>query len=158
MEEVINAKGLNGFVSFDGQFITISRKGFLAVASFGKSEKRIPVSSITAVQFKPPSTITNGFMQFTIPGGVEQKSIFGQQGINAARDENTVVFLKKSLPDMQSIRDAVEQAIIKLHLPQTTHLQQASTSDELTRLAQLHEQGVLSDDEFTVAKSRILEI
>jgi hypothetical protein len=43
-------QGRNGTVIFDGQFVTIQRTGFMARATLGKGEKRIPVASITAVE------------------------------------------------------------------------------------------------------------
>ncbi|NCD21154.1 MAG: DUF4429 domain-containing protein, partial [Actinobacteria bacterium] len=58
--QAIHAKGLNGQVTFDGQFITIERKGFWAASSVGRGTKRIPLSSVTAVQWKPPTTFFNG--------------------------------------------------------------------------------------------------
>jgi len=155
MSEVISAKGQNGQLSFDGQFVTITRKGFLGVTTQGKGEKRIPVGQISAVQFKPAALVTQGFIQFTIPGGAEVKSRFGSQSQQAFQDENSVVFLHKSNADMQTIRDAVEQAIIKRSEPQII-VSPPSASDELTRLAGLHAQGVLSDAEFAAAKARLL--
>ena len=51
---LIEAKGHNGQVAFDGDFVTINRKGFFARTSVGKGDKRIPVASIAAVQWKEP--------------------------------------------------------------------------------------------------------
>jgi hypothetical protein len=41
----ISAKGRNRQVSFDGQFVTITRKGGLARLTIGQSDKRIPVTT-----------------------------------------------------------------------------------------------------------------
>ena len=49
-ERPLAVKGVNGQVSFDGDFVTIKREGFAARATIGKGDKRLPVSSITAVQ------------------------------------------------------------------------------------------------------------
>lgn len=48
----MEAKGQNGTVVFDGTFITIRRTGFVAKTSTGGGEKRIPLSSIGAVQYR----------------------------------------------------------------------------------------------------------
>ncbi|MDR2930899.1 MAG: DUF4429 domain-containing protein [Propionibacteriaceae bacterium] len=156
--EIISATGQTGRVSFDGHFVTISRTGYVAVLNFGKSEKRIPITAISAVQFRPAGSILRGFIQFTLAGAIEQRSQFMHQIGDATEDENSVVFLKKSSADMEAVRDAIEQAIIKLHEPHAPQPQAASpsTSEELNRLAQLHAQGVLSDSEFSAAKNRIL--
>jgi hypothetical protein len=76
---MIEAKGDNGQVAFDGQTVTITRKGFLARATVGKGTKSIPVGNVTAVQWKPPGALTRGFIQFTLSGGRERRSRFGQQ-------------------------------------------------------------------------------
>jgi hypothetical protein len=47
---MIEAKRHNGSVVFDGRFVAIVRKGALARMTIGKGEKRIPISSITAVK------------------------------------------------------------------------------------------------------------
>jgi tetratricopeptide (TPR) repeat protein len=57
----VHAKGHNGQVHFDGVYVTITRKGFLARTSVGKGEKRIPLTAISAVQWKPPGALVNGF-------------------------------------------------------------------------------------------------
>jgi hypothetical protein len=62
MDEVMQVKGHTGTVRFDGRMITILRTGFLARASVGKGEKQIPLSHVTAVQFKPAGPLVNGFI------------------------------------------------------------------------------------------------
>ena len=42
----MEVKGVDGVVRFDGQTVTIIRKGILARATIGKGEKSIPVASI----------------------------------------------------------------------------------------------------------------
>ena len=53
MNAPLQVRGHNGTVTYDGQFVTIARTGFLARATVGKGEKRIPLRHITAVQLKP---------------------------------------------------------------------------------------------------------
>lgn len=79
MHAVMEAHGSNGQVRFDGQFVTITRRGFLARATVGKGDKRIPLGSITAVQWKPATRLVKGFIHFTVPGGNERRSHFGRQ-------------------------------------------------------------------------------
>lgn len=105
-------KGHTGTVVFDGRAVVIRRDGFKARASVGKGEKMIPLSSIQAVQFKPAGRMTNGFIQFTVPGGVESRSQFGTQTVDAVSDENSVVFTRKQMPEFEQLRDAVNSAIL----------------------------------------------
>ena len=149
----ISAKGQTGTLSFDGQFVTISRSGFLAATTQGKGEKRIPVSSITAVQFKLAGAVTQGFISFTMSGGGEQKSRAGRQARDAFNDENSLTFLKKGNADMEAVRDAVEAAIAAGHAPAAPA---SDAADQIAKLAALHAQGILSDDEFAAAKAKAL--
>ena len=88
---MISAKGHNGTVHFDGRFVTIERSGFLARASVGKGVKRIPITSIQAVQWKPPGLLINGYIEFTVLGGNEARSRFGSATTDASRNENAVI-------------------------------------------------------------------
>lgn len=145
------AKGYNGTVEFDGQFVTIIRKGFFGRVSVGKGTKRIPVSQITAVQWKQPGAIMNGFIEFSLAGGNESKSTFGHQTVDAANNENAVIVTKKEAKDFEPLRAEIESAISASH-----GAGWVSSADELAKFAKLHDQGVISDAEFTAAKAKIL--
>lgn len=107
----MHVKGQGGQIAFDGRFVTILRKGFLARATLGKGEKRLPVKAITGVQWKPAGPLVNGFIQFTVPGGNEVRGRLGSQTANASKDENSVVFTKAQQPAFEQLRAAVEDAI-----------------------------------------------
>lgn len=112
MDEAVTAKGHNGQVSFDGRMVTISRKGLLGRASVGKGEKRIPLTSITAVQWKPAGPVMNGYIQFSLPGGNEGRARFGSQTKDAGHDENSVIFTRRQMASFQRLRTAVEDALV----------------------------------------------
>lgn len=156
MTELIQASGVNGQVSFDGSFITITRKGLLARATIGKGEKRIPIGSVTAVQWKPPGAMVRGFIQFTVPGGNEGRSHAGRQTSDAAKDENSVLIDRSQREAFERLREAVEQAIAQRGIPTQSAAAPVSVGDELAKLAALHQQGVLSEEEFAAAKARLI--
>ncbi len=105
------AKGHSGTVTFDGQFVTITRDGFLARAVHGKGEKKIPIRSVSAVQWKEPSALTNGFIQFTILGGTEVTARRGNRTVAAGNDENSVVITKQQGDAMRIVKDEIELAL-----------------------------------------------
>ena len=109
---MISAKGHNGTVYFDGRFVTIKRSGFLARASVGKGEKRIPITSIQAIQWKPPGLIMNGFLEFTVAGGVEKRSRFGAATHDAGTNENAVVVTFQQRSEFIALRSAIEDAMV----------------------------------------------
>lgn len=152
---IYEAKGVNGQVSFDGSIVTISRKGVMARTTVGKGDKRIPVSSITAVEWKPPSALIRGFIGFTIPGGNENRSTFGKRTVDAAKDENSVVVGKSHVEEFDVLRAAIEAALAGQTAPQSTG--GGSMADELKKLADLRTAGVLSDAEFDTQKAHLLQ-
>jgi hypothetical protein len=107
---LITAHGHTGTVHFDGAFVTIERSGFKARATVGKGEKRIPLGSITAVQFQDAGRVGNGHIAFSLLGAVETTS-GGRQGLAAVRDPNAVVFTRKQAAEFAALRAAIEQGI-----------------------------------------------
>lgn len=148
-----SAKGYNGTVSFDGNFISITREGALARLSQGRGEKRIPVKHLTAVQIKPAGALTNGFISFTLAGGHEAGGLKGSRTSNAAQDENSVIFLKKQQSDFEALRDEIEAAMIAPVAPTAAAPDLAA---QLQQLATLRDQGILTEDEFQAKKADIL--
>lgn len=140
------AHGITGSLLCWPDRLVIRKKGW----PYGtKSEKTIPMRSIGAVQYKAPG-LTSGFLQIAYGGAQESKGgVF-----NAASDENTVMFVKKTAPAFLQIRDFVQQQTSQ---PQAaTGQSSASLADELTKLAQLRDQGVLTAEEFDAQKARLL--
>jgi hypothetical protein len=149
----MEVKGVNGQVSFDGHFVTIARKGFLARATLGKGDKRIPIGQLTAVQFKPAGALVNGFVQFSLGGGNERRSSFGSQSMEASRDENSVMFNRKQQPAFAELRSAVEAAMAAVHAPATAT---PDRFDQLRKLGELRNAGLVTPEEFEAQKARLL--
>ena len=104
MELILSAKGHTGQIDLYENRIDIKRKGFMAFALHGfDGTKSIFLKSITGIQFKEAGVGTAGFIQFMFSGGEESKKGL----INAAKDENTVSFLKDQQPEFEKIRDYI---------------------------------------------------
>jgi hypothetical protein len=141
-----------GTVEVLDKVLIIRRKGVTSLLTQGlKGEKRIPFSSITSVQFKEPGLAT-GYIQFGVMGGVE-----GRGGVlNATTDENTVLFVKKALNEFRQLRDLVESRIGgSAETASFGSVPQRSFVEELGRLADLRDRGVLTDEEFVQEKARL---
>jgi hypothetical protein len=167
----LEAKGPNGEISVDDDWVTISRKNRRSKLTHGfDGEKRIPISSITAVQFKavgkygsvlgrlnksPDSAIgpATGYIQFAVLGSQESK-----RGLASAQtDENTVMFNNIGEPEFAKIRDFVEKRILELKTPSTTVVtQEVDVADQILKLSNLVEQGILTKEEFESQKSKLL--
>ncbi len=151
----MEAAGVNGQLEFEGAWLTINRKGRMARMTIGKGTKRIPVASITSVQLKPAGMGVRGFIQFSFAGGNESRSRFGKQSVDAAKDENSVLFTKKQQPAFEELQAAVEEAIQGPH-PATAVPQASSTADEIGKLAALRDAGAISEEEFAAHKAKLL--
>jgi len=152
---VPSASGHNGQISFDGDFLVISRKGLLAKVYQGaKGDKRVPLTSITSVQLREPKLGTDGYIQFGILGSIDSGG-----GMMAARqDENSVSFYKKDLANFQAVRSYVEQQIVERSKPQVVVVGNEGTdvATQLQKFADLKEQGILTQEEFDSQKAKLL--
>ena len=154
---VVSANGYTGQVHFDGTYIiTITGKGFVARLFVGKGEKRIPLGSVASVQWEPAGGRVNGFIQFEIPGQGGTRSAFGRQTSDAARDENSVVFTARQMPEFERVRWVIDQAIATRHNAPSQVRAPVSVADEMAKLAALRDQGLLSLQEFEQQKTRLL--
>ena len=100
----ITAKGHAGAtVTFDGERITIERKGFLAKMSVGAGERTIPLAALSAVEWEEPTSLKNGSIRFVHAGGIEAGNI--------AQDPDGVIVTKQQARQFHDLRDAVEAAI-----------------------------------------------
>jgi hypothetical protein len=145
------AKGINGQITFDGATIRITREGFVGRSTHGRGEKVLAVKSIGAVQLKPATALVNGYIQFSVSGESSRQSIGFGRSRDASKDENAVVFAKKSLADFEAIRDAVLRAQAQAAPAAPDHVAQ------LERLAALRDAGVITDGEFETKKAELLD-
>jgi hypothetical protein len=150
----MEVKGYNGQVIFDGNSLTITRKG-LGRITVGKGQIRIPISSVTAVRWKPAGPLVNGYIHFTMMGSNDRRSTFGRQTMNVGHDENSVIFLRSQMPDFEKLRTAVETAIAQNAKPQGRQ-HTASIPEQIAQLAALRDQSILTDEEFAAKKSSLL--
>jgi hypothetical protein len=112
MSSMIQAQGQTATVIFDGNFVILQRRGFLARMTVGKGDKKIPIGSISAVQWKPAGAMVNGYIEFSLSGGNESRAQFGSSTQTAVSNENATVFTKNQMGQFTALRDAVESAIV----------------------------------------------
>jgi len=149
---VVVAQGMNGaIVTFDGQTVAITRKGFAAtMIGPGTGEKRIPVHAITAIQFK-----TSGisyYIQFSFSGESAQSS---RSRDDRRKDENTVEFHAGQRPAFEALRDAIEAART-VPTPPTPMVVAPSVAERIQQLAGLRDQGLISEAEFEAKRVELL--
>ena len=150
MDSVYTMQGVAELLEVYEDRLAITPKGVMGFLTKGlKGTKTIPFSSISAIQFKKAG-LTSGYLQFTLPGGIESPGgVFA-----AASDENSFMFTGDNKLAME-IRDYIQQRVQELRSPQVGS-SRVGMADELQKLAQLRDNGVLSEDEFQAAKTRLL--
>jgi hypothetical protein len=150
---MLSATGPTGSITFDGRFVTLNR----ARSSFvDRGSREIPIGQISGIQWKDASLLMSGHLKLLIPGSTERQ--VGQSGAfksDILRDPNAIVFGRKHQPAFEKIRAAINQAIIG---QQNTGMggPGVSLADEIAKLQHLAAAGVLSPEEFALAKQRLL--
>jgi hypothetical protein len=102
------------------------------------------------VQIRPATTLVNGYIQFSVAGELSRSAGGVGRMRDAANDENAVIFTKKHTAEFEAIRDAVLAAVT------TPAAAAPDVTDQLSKLAALHEAGVLTDHEFADKKADLL--
>ncbi|WP_445479187.1 DUF4429 domain-containing protein [Lysinibacillus irui] len=153
MTQVFEFKSNGKFtVTVDEYNVKIKSKGMLNYMNKGsRGEKSIPIKSITAIQFKDPG-LTAGYIQFAYSGSSESKGgVF-----DAVKDENSVLFAKKELKQARELVDLIES---KRHASSTPAQPTAvSAADEILKMKELLDAGILTQDEFDAKKKQLLGI
>jgi hypothetical protein len=146
---MLEAKGQGGSIEFDGTYVTIKHKGVLGTLTVGLvPEKRIPVRNILSVQFKSAGLL-NGYIQFATSAG---ESAGGIQ--NAVSDENSIIFVKKHQASFLTIKEAIENAIATNQAQPSVG--SVSSADEIKKLSELRDAGILTEMEFKAMKAKLL--
>lgn len=144
------------FITISEPLITISSKGFWNFANRGLvGEKTIDLNAIQGVQYKAPSTMLVGYLQFITPGGGD-----AQRGLKGAvKDENTLVIGSKDEAQLaEQMKEYIERYIRERNQIQgsTTIINQTSNLDELKKLKELLDMGAITEEEFEVQKQILL--
>ena len=120
-----------------------------------KGTKKLYYSDLTSVQFKLPGAFFAGYIQFEYPGSdTTNKSPY--------ESENAVVFNKKdNVKLMEEIYKFVEKRISEekqaKRAPAGTVIQQAaSPAEELKKMKELLDMGIITQEEFDAKKKQLL--
>lgn len=145
-------KGINGQIEVTDTSVIIRRNGAGALLSKGfAGDKTIPISAITAIQFKPGSFFSgNGFIKFCYGGSIEQRGDLKE----AVNDDNAVVFRAKHNEVFESLKHTLEQRISQAKSQPSRS--ETSAVEQLERLARLKEQGHITEEEFQKKKIELL--
>lgn len=118
-----------------------------------KGDKEIFIKNITAIQMKKPG-FTSGFIQFSVSGEKGSKGgVF-----DAVKDENSIIIGPSEYPEFIKAKELIESYINRSNqpIPQKTAELSYSIADELIKLGNLRDNGILTEEEFQHQKKKIL--
>lgn len=141
------AKGINGDLELLENKIRIKRKGLMSGLRH-KGDKEILIKHITSIYFKNAGYITAGYIRFAFMGGQEYKGSFSA----AEKDENAITFGPTQKSDFEEIKSMIETRMAEPERKEAA----GSGINDLDKLAELKEKGIISEEEFNAKKRQIL--
>lgn len=160
-------KGLNGKIKVFDDHIILSRDTFGGFMAQGHSgDRKLFYTDITAVDYKRPSLIANGYYKFTVPGSTDTNAKVGLFGSShkSMKDPNTIglrAFTSKVGDETDRIykliMDKVTEAKNKQRAAASVTISNTpSKMDELKKLAELKEAAIITEEEFQIEKQKLL--
>jgi hypothetical protein len=138
--------------------------GFMAGSLGGERAGTFYLNQITGIEYN--SGMINGVLEILTPSyqGTANKDFWRASNKSRNADKNDPWTLSNCLPltkdGYNSARSMIDELKKMVSLAQVPKFLQAtpatSISDELTKLADLHSKGLLTDEEFQSAKSKLL--
>lgn len=141
-------KGYNGTLILTDTGVVIKRglKGVLLGGGMLRGDKTIPYRSIVAVQLKKAG-MTAGYIQLTLKGGSESKAGLFQ----STTDENSINFHFRKNKDFEEAKQLIEERISNIDGGAGT-----ANLNNLEKLAELKEKGIITQEEFDQKKKILL--
>ncbi len=161
---MISASGSDGTVTVNGDFVTITRKGLMGKlqTATGNGNESFSLKDVAGIGFKNWSMVSGkGHLQFGLveaDGSAHWSDTFLG---NAGHDKHTLVFGMAAQKDFEAIRDYClpliggEAALKKAAASSASSGSSVSVDLQLTRLAELRDLGVLSEEEFEREKKKL---
>ena len=146
-------EGFKGCVRVYDDKVEINKKGSGFIS--GNTNKTLPMANIMSVSVTPSTIWARGFIEFTVPGGKDSSTIE-----QAMRNENALPLNASGQNDLaMEIKSYVEEQIMKnaSNKGGTTIVQQAnSPAEELKKMKELLDMGIINQEEFDAKKKQLL--
>jgi hypothetical protein len=147
--------GNNRYLVITGDTIYVGSIGISSGSFGGKSVKRYPIDLITSVDVRQSTFIVE--LEILVSGSQ------GTSKVNASftdrtQNENVTAFAKKRYNEVQQIADYILQLRQNLKNQAAPHQQQpANIPAQIQQLAELKQQGVISEADFEYKKAELLK-
>jgi len=144
-KEKFSFEGIDGTMKVYEDRVEIKPKGAIGFLS-NQGNETFLIKNITSVEVRECSFIKGGHIQLSVHGTNEKRNniSFGGFGDRKSMNENAMKIKEYLIEQMQN--------------PISSQPTVSSSSDELLKLSKLKDEGILSDEEFSLAKKKILGI
>jgi len=140
-------------VGTDSRLFVI-KPGFMAGASFGAEVTSWGYKNLVGVQVH--KGMLTGSVTVQAPGQEGHRgSYWGSNKSDPAKAPNAIP-VAAEWPKVKEAVAKLQHLIDDSHNPSATPTSDGSLADEMRKLAELHDAGVLADEEFAAAKQRLL--
>ncbi|KRM79504.1 hypothetical protein FC84_GL001685 [Lapidilactobacillus dextrinicus DSM 20335] len=155
-------KGTNGVLIAYDDYVEISRKslgGFITQGN--KGNKKFFYKDLISIEYKKPSKLANGYIQFVVnPEMATSQSvgITGQTNLDASKDPNAVIlraFKKSFAKETEEFYRYVDK---RLSYYKTETDRKPTEINDLRNLKSLLDDGIITQEEFNSKKKQILGI
>ena len=146
-------EGLKGELKVYDDKVEINKKGQGFITC--NTSKTLPIANIMSVSVTPSTFWARGFIEFTVPGGKDSRNIE-----QALRNENALPLKAANQnEEAMKIKAYVEEQIMNCasNKSGTTIVQQAnSPAEELKKMKELLDMGIITQEEFDAKKKQLL--
>ena len=163
-EALIQIDGLNGTAIAYEDKLVFSRKGFKGFMAQGFSgDRTYYYKDITAVDFRKPSLIANGYLK-VLTAGVQDNNgkktdLYGTN-MDTLKDPNTIAlraFKKETANKYEEFYKLIMQKINDAK-SNSSNSNNNSAADELKKFKELLDAGVINEEEFNKKKKELLNL
>lgn len=152
---VMVAKGSGGRITLYEDRVKIKHEGLVGLTKgIYKGDKEIPIDQITAIQWRDPSAVFSGHIQFTIMGGSSDSRA-------GSLDENSMMFNGNDKAEFARLKAEVEKRMAvfrqaRLGGPAAAAPAAPDFADQIRKMSELRDAGILTEDEFSAKKADLL--
>ena len=145
-------EGTDGSISFDGRYITITHTW---LANTGRGEAQFPLGAISGVNVKNGMVLAA--VTVLVPGGGMPRKGKDPFTVNGCAKSDATAF-RDLLITARAAVDAVSMSALQVPPtdPAPAVPETSSLVEQLQQLAALHTQGMLTAEEFGIAKAKLL--
>jgi hypothetical protein len=146
---VITVSTNSATIRITPEYVQIAKRGIGALWQGGPwhGARQIALDQITAIEWRDAGLIKEGYLQIVYSGNVPR---------DPYHDESAVIFKKRNQGKLEEVKVELERRVKEARAAARGAPVAQSGADEIGRLAELRDRGILTEDEFQAKKQQIL--